>query len=73
MRERVAGTGLRFILGGAWDEPSYRYRETDARSPWERQPTSGVRLVKNLGPVDEAASDPVKRVYDDQERRAGLR
>jgi eukaryotic-like serine/threonine-protein kinase len=59
------GTGLRFILGGAWDEPSYRYRETDARSPWERQPTSGVRLVKNLGPVDEAASDPVKRVYDD--------
>ncbi len=59
------GTSLRYILGGGWDEPSYRYRETDARSPWERRPTSGVRLVKNLGPVDEAAAAPVARVYGD--------
>jgi formylglycine-generating enzyme required for sulfatase activity len=25
--------GARYILGGAWNEPSYRYVEADARSP----------------------------------------
>ncbi|MGH9315092.1 MAG: SUMF1/EgtB/PvdO family nonheme iron enzyme [Vicinamibacterales bacterium] len=58
------GTSLRYILGGGWDEPSYRYRESDARNPWDRSPTFGMRLVKNLGPADEAAA-PVARVYGD--------
>jgi eukaryotic-like serine/threonine-protein kinase len=59
------GTELRYILGGGWNEPSYRYRETDARNPWDRLPTFGVRLVKNLGPVDERTAAPVARVYGD--------
>ena len=58
------GTELRYILGGAWNEPSYRYRESDARDPWDRLPTFGMRLVKNLGPATEAAA-PVARVYGD--------
>ena len=58
------GTDLRYILGGGWNEPSYRYRETDARGPWDRLPTFGMRLVKNLGPATEAAA-PVARVYGD--------
>ena len=55
---------LRYLLGGSWDEPAYRYTEEDAQDPWLRRPTFGVRLVKNLGPVGEAAA-PVGRVYGD--------
>jgi formylglycine-generating enzyme required for sulfatase activity/dienelactone hydrolase/predicted Ser/Thr protein kinase len=58
------GTSLRYILGGGWDEPSYRYSESDARNPWDRLPTFGVRLVKSLGPATEA-SRPVARIYGD--------
>jgi formylglycine-generating enzyme required for sulfatase activity/dienelactone hydrolase len=58
-------TSLRYILGGGWDEPSYRYRESDARNAWDRRPTFGMRLVKNLGPVGQAATAPVARVYGD--------
>jgi dienelactone hydrolase len=60
----VQGTSLRYILGGAWNEPNYRYREIDARNPWERLPTFGVRLVKNDGPAD-AAGAPVTHIYGD--------
>ena len=31
-----AGSGKRFILGGAWDEPDYMFVDADARSPWDR-------------------------------------
>jgi formylglycine-generating enzyme required for sulfatase activity/dienelactone hydrolase/predicted Ser/Thr protein kinase len=58
------GSTLRYILGGAWDEPSYRYSEDDAQSPWDRNPRHGARLVKNLGPVDDA-SGRIERVYGD--------
>ena len=34
----VEGSGLRYILGGGWNEPHYRYVEEDARSPWDRRP-----------------------------------
>jgi hypothetical protein len=26
---------LRYILGGRWNDPSYRFVETDAQSPWD--------------------------------------
>ncbi len=58
------GTTLRFILGGSWDEPNYRYTEANAQDPWERSTRFGVRLVKNQGPIGEAAA-PVGRVYGD--------
>jgi eukaryotic-like serine/threonine-protein kinase len=60
----LQGTGRRYILGGGWNEPAYRFNESDARNPWERGPTFGVRLVKNLGPGDEAVA-PVNRVTPD--------
>ena len=47
-------TGKRYILGGGFDEPNYRFVEQDAQSPWARFPSYGVRLVKNLGPADHA-------------------
>ena len=63
-RNAVEGSALRYILGGGWDEPTYRYAEEDARNPWDRLPTFGVRLVKNLGPLDEAGA-PVAHISGD--------
>jgi dienelactone hydrolase len=60
----ATGTAFRYILGGGWNEPSYRFTESEARSPWLREPTFGVRLVKNLGAV-ESSGGPVGRVNPD--------
>jgi len=60
----VADSTFRYTLGGGWNEPSYRFTESDARSPWTRDPAFGVRLVKNIGSA--AASDgPIGRVNPD--------
>ena len=58
------GTTLRYILGGSWDEPSYKYMEPDAQDPWGRSTRFGVRLVKDAGAVGEAGA-PIARVYGD--------
>jgi dienelactone hydrolase/predicted Ser/Thr protein kinase len=60
----VRDASLRYILGGSWNEPSYRYSEDDAQNPWSRERTHGVRLVKNLEPAGDAAG-PIPRVYGD--------
>jgi len=54
----------RYIRGGGWNEPSYRFNEADARDPWRREQTFGVRLIKNLGPAERSA-DPVNSVNPD--------
>ena len=59
------GTTFRFILGGSWDEPNYRYTESDAQDPWERSTRYGVRLVKNTGSIGDAAAPLAARVYGD--------
>ena len=42
----------RFILGGAWNEPSYMFSSPDAQSPFDPRPTYGFRCVKYpQGPV----------------------
>jgi eukaryotic-like serine/threonine-protein kinase len=58
------GTSRRYILGGGWNEPNYRFTEADARNPWDRGPTFGVRLVQNLGPAAQTVI-PVGRVNPD--------
>ncbi|MDH4272595.1 MAG: protein kinase, partial [Candidatus Aminicenantes bacterium] len=40
------GEGRRYVLGGAWDEPSYMFTDPDAQSPWVRPVTIGFRCVK---------------------------
>ena len=37
---------VRYILGGAWDEPVYMFTDMDARSPFDRLPNFGFRCVK---------------------------
>jgi eukaryotic-like serine/threonine-protein kinase len=60
----VEGKGLRYILGGGWNEPVYRFRDSEALDPWSRQLVHGVRLVKNLGPVGDAYA-AIVGVYGD--------
>ncbi|MBV9085244.1 MAG: protein kinase, partial [Acidobacteriaceae bacterium] len=50
-----AGRGLRYILGGAWNGPSYSFYQPDARSPWDRGPGNGFRCVKYTAPLPAAA------------------
>jgi len=49
----------RYILGGAWTEPTYMFVDNDARSPFERRETFGFRCSKHVGPVSERARAPL--------------
>ncbi len=51
----------RYILGGAWNEPSYMFVDLDAQSPFARAPTYGFRLVKYLSEIPKEATEPVER------------
>jgi dienelactone hydrolase len=61
----VADTSLRYILGGGWNEPVYRYFESDARDQWRREASFGLRLIKNLGPTDSETTAPLANIYGD--------
>ena len=41
-----ATPGKRYILGSAWNEPAYRFNETDVRSPFDRAANFGFRCAK---------------------------
>jgi serine/threonine protein kinase/formylglycine-generating enzyme required for sulfatase activity/dienelactone hydrolase len=49
-----ASPGKRYILGGAWDEPTYMFFNPDARSPLERAADFGFRCAKYHS-TDESA------------------
>ena len=50
----------RYILGGAWNEPSYMFFDPDARSPFSRSENFGFRCAKYVLNGDEArAADPI--------------
>lgn len=49
----------RFILGGAWSEPTYMFNDPDAQAPFSRMPIYGFRCVKYLSPVSKMAGDPI--------------
>ncbi len=42
--------GRRYVLGGAWDEPSYMFVDPDAQSPFLRAANIGFRCVKYIEP-----------------------
>src|ERR1700722_8294876 len=56
-----ATSGRRYILGGAWDEPTYMFNYPDARSPFERSRGFGFRCAKyeSTGKDVEAAGAPI--------------
>ena len=44
----------RFILGGAWNEPTYMFNDPDAQRPFARTSSYGFRCVRYLKPVKAA-------------------
>lgn len=55
-----AGPGKRYILGGAWNEPTYMFYDADARSPFERSANFGFRCANySLAGESAKASDPI--------------
>jgi serine/threonine protein kinase/formylglycine-generating enzyme required for sulfatase activity len=65
-----AAPGLRYILGGGWDEPGYMFEDPDMRSPLERAPNFGFRCAKYFSPsaVSKAATDPLPSPARDYSR-----
>jgi serine/threonine protein kinase/formylglycine-generating enzyme required for sulfatase activity/cephalosporin-C deacetylase-like acetyl esterase len=56
-----AASGKRYIMGGAWDEPTYAFNVPDSHSPFERSPEFGFRCAAYVsnGKEAEAAAAPV--------------
>ncbi len=57
--------GRRYILGGAWNEPEYRFLDDDALDPWGREETYGFRCAEYVIPPSETALAPVTQPHFD--------
>ncbi len=55
----------RYILGGAWNEPSYMFTERDAQDPFGRKLTYGFRCAKYPAALPAALVAPVERPLRD--------
>lgn len=60
----------RYVLGGAWNEPVYLYREPTVLRPFDRSPSNGIRTVKDAAGTRpaEALLAPVARLVRDYSR-----
>ena len=56
---------MRHILGGAWSEPDYLYRSTDATDPRDRLLINGFRCIKTSQPPPEASLSTIEHVVED--------
>ena len=59
-----AGT-RRYILGGAWGEPTYMFAAYDAQSPFGRAGTYGFRCAKYAAPLGAALLRPMETLSPD--------
>jgi cephalosporin-C deacetylase-like acetyl esterase len=51
-----AAGAQRYILGGAWNEPTYTFNDVDAYSPFARDTNYGFRCIKTDRPEDLSTS-----------------
>jgi eukaryotic-like serine/threonine-protein kinase len=58
----------RYILGGAWDEPSYMFAIQDAQPPISRSSTSGFRCAKYGGSLPTKLTSPITTLTRDYTR-----
>jgi formylglycine-generating enzyme required for sulfatase activity/dienelactone hydrolase len=60
----------RYILGGAWNEPNYKFASTDALMPFDRAATNGFRcmMVTAKTTVSEAFERPIPIIVRDYTR-----
>ena len=62
---------LRHILGGAWSEPDYLYRDTDAADPHDRSAINGFRCMLTSESPSEAALIAIEHpIYDHRQDTA---
>ena len=54
-----------FILGGAWNSPTYLAADPEALPAFDRSPANGFRCVRNTAPVPRAAAEPANRIARD--------
>jgi serine/threonine protein kinase/formylglycine-generating enzyme required for sulfatase activity/dienelactone hydrolase len=61
---------LRYIMGGAWNEPNYQYRGADARRPFDRSEQNGIRLMSlpNAAEIPPALVGPIEQPARDYDR-----
>lgn len=50
---------MRYLLGGAWDDPGYLVVHPVAQDPWDRGPANGVRCASYPDGLPEALTGPV--------------
>ena len=48
-----------YVVGGAWNDPSYMALNREARSPLDRHETHGFRSVRDISPPPAAALEPI--------------
>jgi hypothetical protein len=57
--------GLRYILGGAWNEPKYMFQDPDARDPLARDETHGFRCARYDIPLESQLTAEIAFPYFD--------
>jgi eukaryotic-like serine/threonine-protein kinase len=59
----------RYLLGGAWNEPTYMFSDVDAQSPFAaREAGYGFRLAKYKSPASAATSSNIEYPYRDYKK-----
>ncbi|MHC4832079.1 MAG: SUMF1/EgtB/PvdO family nonheme iron enzyme, partial [Planctomycetota bacterium] len=67
------GTGdLRHILGGAWSDPNYLYRGTDATDPYDRKAINGFRCMRTDEPPPGATRAAIEHRVEDHRQDAAI-
>jgi len=56
---------MRHILGGAWSEPDYLYRSTDATDAHDRLMINGFRCMKTSQPPPDASLSAIEHPVED--------
>jgi dienelactone hydrolase len=54
-----ASRGKRYVLGGAWSEAAYTFRDQDALPPLDRKPTLGFRCMLQQQPIAPGLLAPI--------------
>jgi formylglycine-generating enzyme required for sulfatase activity/dienelactone hydrolase len=64
---RNANRSLRYILGGAWNQPNYLYQQAEALDPFDRAAVNGFRTIRRASsqPVPDVLTRPVEIVARD--------
>ena len=63
---------LRFILGGAWSDPDYLYRGTDAIDPYDRLSLNGFRCMRTAEPPSAEALAAIEYPVEDHRQDTAI-